>query len=69
MHPPAGELEFKVGAESFDRAAQDPRAMRLKPHAIDVRVNVDPVHWFLDGKDDTRSSYYPEDAATFYASA
>lgn len=39
-------------------------AFRLKPHAIDVRVNVDPVHWFLDGKDDTRSSYYLEDAAT-----
>jgi hypothetical protein len=40
------------------------KAYRLKPHAIDVRVNVDPVHWFLDGKDDTRSSYYLEDAAT-----
>lgn len=39
-------------------------AFRLKPHAIDVRVKVDPVHWFLDGKDDTRSSYYLEDAAT-----
>ena len=40
------------------------KAYRLKPHAIDVRVNVDPVHWFLDGKDDIRSSYYLEDAAT-----
>ncbi len=20
---------------------------RLKPHAIDIRVNIDPVHWFL----------------------
>lgn len=40
------------------------KAYRLKPHAIDVRVNVDPVHWFLNGKDDTRSSYYLEDAAT-----
>jgi hypothetical protein len=39
-------------------------AQRLKPHAIDVRVKVDPVHWFLDGADDTRSSYYLEDAAT-----
>jgi hypothetical protein len=39
-------------------------AQRLKPHAIDVRVNVDPVHWFLDGPEDTRSSYYLEDAAT-----
>ena len=28
------------------------------------RVQVDPVHWFLAGKDDTRSSYYLEDVAT-----
>ena len=40
------------------------QAQRLKPHAIDVRVNTDPVHWFLNGKEDTRSSYYLEDVAT-----
>jgi hypothetical protein len=40
------------------------KAMRLKPHAIDIRVEVNPVHWFLNGPDDTRSSYYLEDAAT-----
>jgi hypothetical protein len=40
------------------------KAQRLKPHAIDIRVDVDPVHWFLNGKDDTRSSFYLEDAAT-----
>lgn len=40
------------------------QAYRLKPHAIDVRVKVDPVHWFLAGKSDTRSSYYLEDVAT-----
>jgi hypothetical protein len=40
------------------------KAFRLKPHAIDVRVKVDPVHRFLSGKDDPRSSYYLEDAAT-----
>lgn len=40
------------------------KAVRLKPHAIDVRVEVNPVHWFLNGKDDPRSSYYLEDAAT-----
>ncbi len=39
-------------------------AERLKPHAVDVRTPVDPVKWFLDGKDDVRSSYYLEDAAT-----
>lgn len=39
-------------------------AERLKPHAIDVRTEVNPVHWFLKGKDDVRSSYYMEDVAT-----
>lgn len=39
-------------------------AQRLKPYAIDVRSPVDPIHWFLDGKDDVRSSYYLEDVAT-----
>ena len=40
------------------------KAMRLKPHAIDIRVSVDPVHYFLNDRDDVRSSYYLEDAAT-----
>ena len=25
---------------------------------------MDPIHWFLDGKNDVRSSYYLEDVAT-----
>jgi hypothetical protein len=40
------------------------QAQRLKPYAIDVRSPMDPVHWFLDGKDDIRSSFYLEDVAT-----
>lgn len=40
------------------------QAQRLKPHAIDVRYPIDPIHWFLDGKEDVRSSYYLEDVAT-----
>ena len=40
------------------------QAQRLKPHAIDVRVKVDPVRWFLEDKEDVRSSYYLEDVAT-----
>jgi hypothetical protein len=40
------------------------QAQRLKPHAIDIRSPIDPVHWFLDDKDDVRSSYYLEDVAT-----
>lgn len=39
-------------------------AERLRPHAINVKAPVDPVHWFLDGKEDVRSSYYMEDVAT-----
>jgi hypothetical protein len=51
------------GTERYGLVASS-KAMRLKPHAIDIRVSVDPVHWFLNGKEDTRSSYYLEDAAT-----
>lgn len=40
------------------------QAARLKPHAIDVKSPIDPIHWFLDGKEDVRSSYYLEDVAT-----
>jgi len=40
------------------------QAERLKPHAIDVRVKTDPVKWFLDGSEDTRSSFYLEEVAT-----
>jgi hypothetical protein len=40
------------------------QAIRLKPLAIDIRADIDPIHWFLDGKEDIRSSYYLEDAAT-----
>ncbi len=40
------------------------QAQRLKPEAIDVRVDIDPVHWFLHPREDVRSSYFLEDAAT-----
>jgi Schlafen group 3, DNA/RNA helicase domain len=40
------------------------QAQRLKPHAIDVRSKVNPIHWFLDGKADVRSSDSLEDVAT-----
>jgi hypothetical protein len=40
------------------------QAERLKPYAIDVKSPVDPVHWFLDPKEDVRSSYYLEDVVT-----
>jgi hypothetical protein len=40
------------------------QAQRLKPFAIDVKSPVDPVNWFLNDKDDIRSSYYLEDVCT-----
>jgi hypothetical protein len=40
------------------------QAERLRPLAIHVKSPIDPVHWFLDGKDDVRSSYFLEDVAT-----
>lgn len=51
------------GTERYGLMASS-KAMRLKPHAIDIRVAVDPVHYFLNGRDDVRSSWYLEDAAT-----
>ena len=51
------------GTERYGLVASS-KAMRLKPHAIDIRVSVDPVQYFLNEKEDTRSSYYLEDAAT-----
>jgi hypothetical protein len=51
------------GSERFGLLASS-KAMRLKPHAVDIRVDVDPVHYFLNDRGDVRSSYYLEDAAT-----
>ena len=51
------------GSERYGLVASS-EAQRLKPHAIDIRVEVNPVHWFLNEADDTRSSFYLEDAAT-----
>jgi hypothetical protein len=40
------------------------QAQRLKPFAIDVKSPMNPVHWFLNDKEDVRSSFYLEDVAT-----
>lgn len=39
-------------------------AMRLKPEGVHVKASIDPANWFLNGKEDIRSSYYLEDVAT-----
>jgi hypothetical protein len=51
------------GSERYGILASS-QAQRLKPHAIDVKTPINPIHWFLDGKADVRSSYYLEDVAT-----
>jgi len=51
------------GSERYGMVVSS-QAERLRPHAIDVRPRVDPVHWFLDEKTDVRSSYYLEDVVT-----
>lgn len=54
------------GSERYGLVASS-QAERLKPYAINVKSPVDPIHWFLDGKEDVRSSYYLEDVATEFA--
>jgi hypothetical protein len=51
------------GSERFGMIVSS-QALRLKPFAIDVKSTIDPIHWFLDSKDDVRSSFYLEDVAT-----
>jgi Uncharacterized conserved protein (DUF2075) len=51
------------GSERFGLIASS-GAQRLKAQAVDVRIEIDPVHWFLNDRDDPRSSFFLEDAAT-----
>lgn len=51
------------GSERYGMVVSS-QAQRLKPHAIDVKSPMEPIHWFLDDKTDVRSSYYLEDVAT-----
>jgi len=51
------------GSERYGIVASS-QAERLKPYAVDVKSPMNPVHWFLNGKDDVRSSYYLEQVAT-----
>lgn len=51
------------GSERYGMVVSS-QAQRLKPFAIDVKSPMNPINWFLNGKDDVRSSYYLEDVAT-----
>lgn len=39
-------------------------AYRLKSYGIHVKSKIDPANWFLNGKEDVRSSYFMEEVAT-----
>lgn len=51
------------GSERFGVLASS-NAMRLMPYGIYVKNDVKPSQWFLNEKDDVRSSYYLEVVAT-----
>ena len=36
----------------------------MRPCGINVKAHIDPVNWFLNGKEDVRSSYFLEEVAT-----
>jgi hypothetical protein len=51
------------GNERFGLIASS-KALRLKPYGIFVELKIDPKNWFLNQKDDVRSSYFLEYVAT-----
>jgi len=42
-------------------------AMRLKPEGLHVKADIDAPTWFLNARDDVRSSFYLEDPATEFS--
>jgi hypothetical protein len=56
-------LEKARGSERYGIIVSS-QAQRLKPYAIDIKSPINPVHWFLNDKDDVRSSFYLEAVAT-----
>lgn len=54
------------GSERYGIVASS-QAERLRPEAIHVKSPMNPIHWFLAGKGDIRSSFYLEDVATEFS--
>jgi hypothetical protein len=54
------------GSERYGLVASS-GALRLKPEGIYVKTDIDAPNWFLNGREDVRSSYYLEDPATEFA--
>lgn len=51
------------GTERYGLLASS-SAYRLKAKCINVNAPMNPIHWFLEDKNDVRSSYFLEDVAT-----
>ncbi|HEX4106210.1 MAG TPA: DUF2075 domain-containing protein [Rhizomicrobium sp.] len=51
------------GSERFGLVASS-RASRLKPEGINVHEKIEAAYWFLNVREDVRSSFYLEDPAT-----
>lgn len=51
------------GSERYGIVASS-GGVRLKPFGINVKASIDPKNWFLNGKEDIRSSFFLEDVAT-----
>ncbi|UDF03971.1 DUF2075 domain-containing protein [Asticcacaulis sp. AND118] len=51
------------GTERYGLVASS-GAHRLKPEGLHVKAGIDPANWFLNDRDDVRSSWYLEDVAT-----
>lgn len=51
------------GSERYGLVASS-GARRLKALGVNVKTKIDVAHWFLNAKDDVRSSYFLEDVAT-----
>ena len=51
------------GSERYGLAASS-GASRLKAEGLNIKAAIEPANWFLNARDDVRSSYYLEDAAS-----
>jgi hypothetical protein len=54
------------GSERFGLVAAS-GALRLKPQGLYAKAKIDAPNWFLNGRQDVRSSFYLEDVATEFA--
>ena len=61
-HRDSARRWLRTRARGSERYGIVVEAERLKPHALDVKTPVNPIHWFLNDKNDVRSSYYLEES-------